>query len=162
MGLHCCRIILSCSLVPMLPCIEARCACRMLSAFVNASRVLVVMALSWQRGGRPSNSSPGMRLASLSMRSVGSFSGLDSSASLGQWLNCDRRRWTWAWAVNPLSESLFTTRVRCLIPMCVALSCMGGRPRPASFRVFVRLLRESLGGGLWLVSLLCLRFRLWL
>ena len=75
-----------------------------------------------------------MRLASLSMRSVGSFSGLDSSTSLGQWLNCDRRRWTWAWAVNPLSMYLFMTRVRCSIPIWVALSCMGGRPRPTSFR----------------------------
>jgi len=60
----------------------------------------------------------------------------DSSASHGQWLNCDMRRWAWAWAVNPLSESLFMTRVRCSIPICVALSRMGGRPIPASFRGF--------------------------
>ncbi len=79
MGLHCCRIILSCSFVPILPCIEAHFAWRVLSTSVDASRMLVVMALSWRRGGRPSNSSPDMRLASLSMRSVG----LDSSASLG-------------------------------------------------------------------------------
>ena len=45
---------------------------------------LVVMALSWWRNGRPSYSSPGMWLASLRMRSVGSLSGLDSSASRGQ------------------------------------------------------------------------------
>jgi hypothetical protein len=38
--------------------------------------------------------------------------------------------------VNPLSVSLFMTRVRCLIPICVALSRMGGRPRPDSFRDF--------------------------
>jgi hypothetical protein len=38
--------------------------------------------------------------------------------------------------VNPLSESLFMTRVRCSIPICVALSHMGGRPSPASFRGF--------------------------
>ena len=87
-------------------------------------------------GGRPSNSNPGMVLASLSMRRVGSLSGFDSSASHGQWLNCDKRRWAWAWAVNPLSESLFMIRVRCSIPICVALSRMGGRPIPASFRGF--------------------------
>ena len=33
-------------------------------------------------------------------------------------------------------ESMFMTRVRCSIPICVALSRMGGRPRPASFRGF--------------------------
>jgi hypothetical protein len=36
--------------------------------------------------------------------------------------------------VNPLSEFFFTTRERFSIPICVALSCMGGRPRPDSFR----------------------------
>ncbi len=36
--------------------------------------------------------------------------------------------------MNPLSESLFITSVRCSIPICVALSCMGGRPMLASFR----------------------------
>ncbi len=96
MGVHCCRTILSCSFVPMCPCIETRLAWRVLPTSVDASLMLVVMALYWLRGGRPSNSSPVTRLASLRMRSVGRFSGLDSSASLGQWLNCDRRRWTWA------------------------------------------------------------------
>ncbi len=103
-GLHCFRTILSCSFVPTCPLIETRLAWRVLSTSVDASLMLVVMALSWRRGGRPSNYSHGMRLASLRMRSVGSFSGLDSSASLGQWLNCVRRRWIWAWAVNPLSD----------------------------------------------------------
>ena len=84
MGLHCCRTILICSFVPIVPCIEAHWAWRMLSTRVDASLILVEMALSWRRGGRPSNYSPGMRLASLRMRSVGSFRGLDSSASLGQ------------------------------------------------------------------------------
>ena len=136
MGLHCCRTILSCSFVPICPCIEARLVWRMLSTSIETSLMLVVMSLSWWRGGRPSNSRPGMWLASLRMRSVGSLSGLDSSASHGQWLNCDRMRWACAWAVNPLSESLFMTRVRCSIPICAALSRMGGRPRPASFRDF--------------------------
>ena len=137
MGLHyCCRAILSSSFVPICPCIEARLVWRNLSTSIEAFLMLVVMSLSWWRGARPSNSSPGMWLASLRMRSVGSLSDLDSSASHGQWLNCDRRRWAWACAVNPLSESLFMTRVRCSIPICVALSRMGGRPRPASFRVF--------------------------
>ena len=36
--------------------------------------------------------------------------------------------------MNPLSVSLFIIRVRCSIPNCVALSRMGGKPRPASFR----------------------------
>ena len=86
-----------------------------------------------------------MRLATLRMRSVGSYIGLDSSASLGQWLNCDRMRWTWAWAVNLLSEYLFTTRVRCSIPICVAPSFMGGRPRPASFRGLCTLSKGKFG-----------------
>jgi hypothetical protein len=84
MGLHCCRTIVSCSFVPICPCIETRLAWRVLSTSVEASLMLVMMALSWRRGGRPSNSSPGMRLASLRIRSVGNFSGLDSSASRGQ------------------------------------------------------------------------------
>jgi hypothetical protein len=35
--------------------------------------------------------------------------------------------------VNPLSVFLFMTRLRCSIHIYVALSRMGGRPRPASF-----------------------------
>ena len=136
MGFHCCRIIFSCSFVPICPCIETRLAWRLLSTSADASLMLVVMSLSWWRGGRQSYSSPGMWLASLRMRSVGSLMVLDSIASRGQWLNCDRRLWTWAWAVNPLSVSLFMTRVRCSIPIYVSLSRMGGRPRSASFRGF--------------------------
>ena len=145
MGLHCCRIILSCSLVPICPCIEARLAWRVLATAVEAFRMLVVMSLSWWRGCRQSYSSLGIWLASLRMRSVGSLSGLDSIASRGQWLNCDRRRWIWAWAVNPLSESLFITRVRCSIPICVALSRIGGRPRPDSFCGFCMPSEGKLG-----------------
>ena len=36
--------------------------------------------------------------------------------------------------MNPLSVALFITRARYLIPICVALSRMGERPRPASFK----------------------------
>ncbi len=36
--------------------------------------------------------------------------------------------------MNPLSVSLFITRVRCSIPICVAQSRVGERPRPASFK----------------------------
>ena len=122
--------------MPICPCIETRWAWRVLSTSVDAFLMLVVMALSWWRGGRPSYSSLGMGLASLRMRSVGSLSGLGYSASRGQWLNCDWRRWTWAWAVNPLSVSLFMTGVRCAVPIWVALSRMGGRPRLAAFRGF--------------------------
>ncbi len=84
MGLHCCRTVLSCSFVPLCPVIEARLAWCVSSTSVDASLIVVVMVLSWRRGGRPSNSSLGMRLASLRMRSVGNFSRLDSSASRGQ------------------------------------------------------------------------------
>ncbi len=38
----------------------------------------------------------------------------------------------WACAVNPLSESLLRTLVKCSIPIWVALCFMGGSPRPAS------------------------------
>ena len=92
-GLHCCRTILSFSFVPLCPCFETRFALRVLSTSIDTSRMLLVMSLSWWRGGTRSYSSPGMWLVSLRMRSVGSLRGLDSSASRGQWLNWDRRRW---------------------------------------------------------------------
>jgi hypothetical protein len=47
--------------------------------------------------------------------------------------------------MNLLSVSLFMTRVRCSIPICVALSRMGGRPRPASFRGFCTTSEEKFG-----------------
>ncbi len=43
--------------------------------------------------------------------------------------------WTCARAVNPLSEFLFMAFVRCSIPICVALSLVGGSPNPASLSV---------------------------
>ena len=55
----------------------------------------VAMALSLIRGGRLSRCRFVMVLARRSTLSDGSLSGLDSRASFGQWLNCDRRRWVW-------------------------------------------------------------------
>ena len=75
--------MLSCSLLPICPCIKTRLIWRVMLTSVDASLLLVVMALSWRRGGRPSYSSHGMWLASLRTRSVGSLSGLYSSASSG-------------------------------------------------------------------------------
>ena len=95
--------------------------------------MLEEIALAWCRGGRLSNPRPGIVLACLRMRSVGIFRGLDSNASSGQWSNRDMSRLTWAWAVKPLSEYLFTMRVRCSIPIWTDLSRIGGRPRLASF-----------------------------
>ncbi len=47
--------------------------------------------------------------------------------------------------MNPRYVSLFMTRVRCSILICVALSRMGGRPRPASFRGFCTPSEGKLG-----------------
>ncbi len=59
----------------------------MLSTACDASLIVVEMAFSLVRGGRLSRCRFVMALAMRSIRSVGSFSGLDSSASVGQWLN---------------------------------------------------------------------------
>ena len=61
----------------------------------EASRMDVAMALSLIRGGRLSRRKFVMVLARRSTRSVGSLRGLDSSASVGQWLNCVRIRCVW-------------------------------------------------------------------
>jgi hypothetical protein len=61
----------------------------------EASCMDVAMALSLIRGGRLSRCRFVMVLARRSTRSVGSFSGLNSSASVGQWLNCDMIRCVW-------------------------------------------------------------------
>jgi hypothetical protein len=47
--------------------------------------------------------------------------------------------------VNPRYVFFFMTRVRCSILICVALSRMGGRPRPASFSSLCTPLEEKLG-----------------
>ncbi len=60
---------------------------RALSTAVDGCRMLVVTSFSCWRDGNRSNSSPGIALASLSVRSVGSSRGLDYIASCGQWLN---------------------------------------------------------------------------
>jgi len=49
------------------------------------------------------------------------------------------------WALYPLSVSLFMTRVRYSIPVCVALSHIGERPRTASFRGLCSPSMENLG-----------------
>jgi hypothetical protein len=46
---------------------------------------------------------------------------------------------------EPLSVSLFNTRVRCSIPIFVTLSRIGERPRPASFRGICTPSVEKLG-----------------
>ena len=91
-GLHCCRIILSNSFVPICLCSDERFSRRASSTALEASRMMVVMSLSWWRGGMRSYSRLGTLLANLRMQSVGILRGLDSSASCGQWLNWDRRR----------------------------------------------------------------------
>jgi hypothetical protein len=53
----------------------------------EASLMVVEMALSLVRGGRLSKCRFVMALARRSTLSVGNLSGLDSSASVGQWLN---------------------------------------------------------------------------
>ena len=62
--------------------------------------MVVAMALSHVRGGRISRWRFVMVLARRSTLSVGSLSGLDSSASIGQWLNCVRIRCVWEKARN--------------------------------------------------------------
>ena len=86
-GLKACRTNLSYFLVLTFPWSVVR-----FSTACETSRILMEIELFWCNGGRSSNSSLGMVLACLSMRSVGILRGLDSNASLVQWLNWDRRR----------------------------------------------------------------------
>jgi len=153
-GLNFCQTILSCSFVSIRPCSVERFAWRALSTVLDASRMLMVTLLSWWSGGMQSYSSPGMLLACLRMRRDGSLRGVDSSASCGQWLNWNSRRWTWAWAVKPRSVYLFMTHVRCSIPICVTLSRMGAGLGLAPSGIFVRPQWGSWKVGLGLVSLL--------
>ena len=71
----------------------------------EASHMDVAIALSLVRGERLSRDRFVIVLARRSTLSAGSLSGLDSRASFGQWLNCDRRRWVWEHARYPLSVS---------------------------------------------------------
>jgi len=114
--------------------------------------MLVAMSLSWCRLSRFSNSNPGHVPARRRMRSMGSLRWLVSRASEGQWLKLVRSLCICAWAVKPLSEFLFIACVRCSMPICVALSLVGGIPSPVSFSVRCTPSVESLGGVLWLVS----------
>ena len=114
--------------------------------------MLMAMSLSWCSLGRFSISNPGKVPARRRMRSVGSLKWLVSKASEGQWLKLVMILCTCAWAVKPLSEFLFMTLVTCSIPICVALSLVGGAPAQLPRVCFVHSPWGSLGGVLWLVS----------
>ena len=133
MGRHCCLTSLSYSFEPMVPWMVCRFWCWLSSMACEACLMDVAIALSLVRGGRFSRDRFVIVLARRSTLSVGSLSGLDSRASFGQWLNCDRRRWVWEYARYPLSVSLFMLLRRCSIPIWVALSLMEWNPRPISF-----------------------------
>ena len=133
MGRHCCLTRLSYSFEPMALWMVCRFWCRLSSMACEACLMDVAIALSLVRGGRLSRDRFVIVLARRSTLSVGSLSGLDSRASFGQWLNCDRRRCVWEYARYPLSVSLFMLLRRCSIPIWVALSRMEGSPRPISF-----------------------------
>ncbi len=87
MGWHCCLISVSYYLVPIEQLMLCRFWWRVSSMACEASLMVVEMALSLVRDGRLSKCRFVMALARRSTRSVGSFSGLDYSASVGQWLN---------------------------------------------------------------------------
>ena len=125
---------------------------RMSSTARDASRMVVEIALCLVRGGKLSSWRLVMALAMRSTRSVGSFSGLDSSASVGQWLNWVRSLCVWEYVRYPLSVSLFILFRRCSIPIWVALSLMDGSPRPISL---VGLCTPSVG-KLWSMPVACL------
>ncbi len=61
----------------------------------EAIRMDSTMSLSRMSGGRLSRCKFVLVLASQSTRSVGILSGLNYSASVGQWLNCVRIRCMW-------------------------------------------------------------------
>ena len=84
MGWHCCRTIVSYSLVPMVHWMVCRFWCRLSSMSCEASLMDVAIALSLVRGGRLSRDRFVMVLARRSTLSVGSLRGLDSRASFGQ------------------------------------------------------------------------------
>ncbi len=84
MGWHCCLLNVSYSLVPMEQGMLCRVWWRVSSTACEASLIVVDMSLSLVRGGRLSRCRFVMVLARRSTRSVGSFRGLDSSASVGQ------------------------------------------------------------------------------
>jgi hypothetical protein len=80
---------------------------RMESVACEAARRLVVISFSGHSRGRLSRARPWMVLASLRVLSVGSLRRYDSRASVGQWPNGVRSRSVCAWAMYPLSVSLF-------------------------------------------------------
>ena len=96
------------------------------------------MSLLWSSGGRLSISRSFMVLARRSMWSVGSLSGLDPRASVGQWLNCVRmRRPPEGDGVGHLSPfRVFVHSVDEVFDSYSSgsiLSLIDGRPKPISF-----------------------------
>ena len=136
---------MSYSLVPCWHWIVCLMSMRMEYVARGATRRLVAISFSRYSGGRFSRARPLIELASLKVRSVGSLSGLDSRASVGQWPSQVRSRRMCAWAMYPLSVSLFMVRTRCSTPNCVALSLIDGSPSPISLRGLCTL---SVGNGL--------------
>jgi len=98
----------------------------------EATRRQIGISFSRYSGGKLSRARPRIELASLKILSVGSLRGLESRASVGQWPNWVRSRRVCAWAMYPLSVSLFVVRTRCSIPIWVALFLIEGRPSPIS------------------------------
>ena len=133
MGLHCCRTRVLYSLVPIVHRIVYRLSLRVSSTACETVLMLTTISLWTWSGGIFSSSRLFILLARRSMRSVGSFSRLDSRASIGQWLNWVRMRCVWHRARNPLSVPLFIVLIRCSMPIRVALSLSDGSPRPISF-----------------------------
>jgi len=125
-GLQGCMASLSHSLGPGCPWSVLLFSCIVWSIFCDADRMLVAMSLSWCRLGRFSNSNPSMVPARRRMRSVGSLRWLISKASECQWLKLVMILGTCVRAVKPLSEFLFMAFFTCSIPICVALSPVGG------------------------------------
>ena len=95
MGLHCCLISVSYSFVPMVHWMVCLFLWRVSSVACDAIRMVVAMALSHVRDGRLSRCRFVIVLAMRITLSVGNLCGLDSSASVGHWLNCFRIRRVW-------------------------------------------------------------------
>jgi len=68
---------------------------RVLSTDCQASRMLAEIALVLCKGRRFTNPRPGIVLACLRIRRVGTFRGFDFNASRGQLPNWDRSQWAW-------------------------------------------------------------------
>ncbi len=103
-----------------------------MSLACDAALSLFAIAFSWDSGCRIGNSRSFTNLANRRMRSVGSFRGFYSRASVGQCPYWVRRCSMCAWVRYPLSVSLFIERMSCFNPIRVAMSLMDGKLRPSS------------------------------